>query len=96
MYAHIHDFICCPNPSSQIGGIFLPESRSGQECRPASARSKHLYLPSLIPGVQVDAGQDWVEYVFADGDHWCDSGVNKTAKVEEVEEFEQFEQFEQF
>lgn len=56
------------------------------------ACDKHLYLPSLISGVQVDAGQDWVEYVFADGDHWRDSGVNKTAKLEQFEQVDQVDQ----
>ena len=44
-----------------------------------TACDKHLYLPSLIPGEQRDAGEDWVEYVLPDGNHWRDVGINKTA-----------------
>ena len=44
-----------------------------------TACERHLYLPALIPGEQADAGEDWVEYVFPDGAHWRDMGINKTA-----------------
>lgn len=37
----------------------------------------HLYLPPLVPGEQVDAGEDWVEYRFADGARWRDTGFDK-------------------
>jgi hypothetical protein len=33
---------------------------------------KHLYLPSLVPGQQVDAGEDWIEYQMNDGIVWRD------------------------
>ena len=39
---------------------------------------RHLYLPSLIPGQQVDAGEDWVEYQLPGGDRWRDVGINKS------------------
>jgi hypothetical protein len=36
----------------------------------------HLYLPPLVPGQQVDAGVDWVDYQFPGG-RWRDAGFNK-------------------
>jgi len=36
----------------------------------------HLYIPSLIHGEQVDAGQDWVKYWMPDETEWID-GVTK-------------------
>ena len=32
----------------------------------------HLYIPDLVAGVQVDAGDDWVEYEMRDGARWRD------------------------
>jgi hypothetical protein len=34
----------------------------------------HLFIPSLIPGDQIDAGDDWVEYQMPDGSVWRDGG----------------------
>lgn len=39
----------------------------------------HLYLPDLVPGEQIDAGDDWVSYKMADGSTWRD-GVAETVK----------------
>ena len=39
----------------------------------------HLFVPALVPAEQVDAGPDWVEYVFAGGNRWRDTGMNKYA-----------------
>lgn len=50
-------------------GLAVSEQRAG--C-PA-----HLYLPSLIQGEQIDAGDDWVEYRLKDGAVWRDGGSNK-------------------
>lgn len=44
-----------------------------------AACAHHLFLPPLVPGRQVDAGQDWVEYEFASGNRWRDTGMNKYA-----------------
>lgn len=41
------------------------------------ACSLHLFIPSLIPGQQTDAGADWVEYRLPDGNLWRDVGKNK-------------------
>ena len=38
---------------------------------------QHLYLPPLVPAVQVDAGDDWVDYEFPSGQRWRDGGLNK-------------------
>ena len=43
----------------------------------------HLYLPPLVPGEQVDAGEDWVEYRFADASRWRDTGFDKYAHATE-------------
>ncbi len=40
---------------------------------------KHLYLPSLVPGDQVDANESerWVQYLLRDGTEWIDRGAIK-------------------
>ncbi len=43
--------------------------------------SQHLYIPNLVPGEQVDAGEDWVEYRLPDGQVWRDHGRCKQAEV---------------
>ena len=32
----------------------------------------HLFIPSIVPGVQEDAGDDWVSYRMRDGSEWVD------------------------
>nr|WP_203072360.1 PD-(D/E)XK nuclease family protein [Roseomonas ponticola] len=32
----------------------------------------HLYIPDLVPGLQLDAGEDWVSYRLPDGSTWRD------------------------
>jgi hypothetical protein len=39
--------------------------------------TQHLYLPPLVPGEQIDAGCDWVEYRLPGGQRWRDTGSNK-------------------
>jgi hypothetical protein len=46
-------------------------SRRDQEAGCAA----HLYIPDLVPGEQVDAGEDWVGYRLADGTTWRDGGL---------------------
>jgi hypothetical protein len=36
-----------------------------------------------VPGEQVDAGEDWVEYQFADASRWRDTGFDKYAHATE-------------
>jgi len=40
----------------------------------------HLYLPDLVPGEQIDAGDDWVAYRMADGSTWRDGVTAEAAK----------------
>jgi len=40
---------------------------------------RHLYLPALVPGEQIDAGEGWVEYRFGNGGRWRDTGFDKRA-----------------
>jgi hypothetical protein len=42
---------------------------------------RHLFIPQLVPGEQVDAGEDWVEYRFSDGARWRDVGIDKRASA---------------
>ena len=46
-----------------------------------AACARHLFIPSLVPGQQVDAGEDWVEYAFASGYRWRDTGRTKYANT---------------
>lgn len=40
----------------------------------------HLYLPELVPGEQIDAGDDWVGYRMADGSTWRDGVAAEAVK----------------
>ncbi|MCA3380183.1 MAG: PD-(D/E)XK nuclease family protein [Roseomonas sp.] len=42
----------------------------------AQGCAAHLFIPDLVPGEQVDAGDDWVSYQMRDGSEWRD-GVGK-------------------
>ena len=44
------------------------------------ACDKHLYIPDLVPGEQIDAGTDWVSYRLPSGDLWRDSGRHKLSE----------------
>ena len=35
----------------------------------------HLFVPDLVPGTPIDAGEDWVAYRLADGRRWVDGGA---------------------
>ncbi|MCC7253832.1 oxidoreductase [Hyphomicrobium sp.] len=35
--------------------------------------ASHLFLPDLVPGIQMDAGETWVEYELRDGTLWRDA-----------------------
>ncbi|GGC63867.1 hypothetical protein GCM10011504_47600 [Siccirubricoccus deserti] len=64
----------CLHASAVEGGAWhcarhgVALSRQDQE-RGCSA---HLYIPDLVPGEQVDAGEDWVSYRLPDGSEWRD------------------------
>ena len=55
-------------------------NKSLTEINQRTACTHHLYLPPLVPGRQVDAGEGWVEYEFADGLRWRDVGLNKNTQ----------------
>ena len=55
-------------------------NKSLTEVDQRTACTHHLYLPPLVPGRQVDAGEGWVEYEFADGVRWRDVGLNKNTQ----------------
>ena len=55
-------------------------NKSLTEVNQRTACTHHLYLPPLVPGRQVDAGEGWVEYEFADGLRWRDVGLNKNTQ----------------
>jgi len=44
-----------------------------------SGCGNHLYLPDLVPGEQVDSGEDWVSYTMPDGTTWRD-GVQEASR----------------
>jgi hypothetical protein len=46
----------------------VPLSRRDQEAGCAA----HLYVPDLVRGEQLDAGEDWVSYRLPDGSEWRD------------------------
>jgi len=48
----------------QQHGLDVREQRQG--C------AAHLYIPGLVAGEQVDAGEDWVSYRLRDGQEWRD------------------------
>jgi hypothetical protein len=50
-----------------------------------AACAVHLFIPALVPGMQIDAGEDWVEYEFASGNRWRDTGRTKYANTYEGE-----------
>jgi hypothetical protein len=55
------------------------EERPLSEAEQRTGCKHHLYIPDLVPGEQVDAGADWVEYRLPDGRLWRDHGSNKLA-----------------
>ena len=52
--------------------------RGLSEAEQRTACASHLFIPSLVPGEQVDAGEGWVEYEFAPGHRWRDTGKVKS------------------
>jgi hypothetical protein len=44
----------------------------------------HLLIPDLVPGVPIDAGDDWVAYRLTDGSSWIDGAgtVSRPATAE--------------
>jgi hypothetical protein len=42
---------------------------------------RHLFIPNLVPGEQVDAGEDWVSYRMRDGSEWRDGVPARPATI---------------
>jgi hypothetical protein len=40
----------------------------------------HLFIPDLIRGEQIDAGEEWVSYRMPDGSTWIDGAKKEDAK----------------
>lgn len=57
------------------------EQRRLSEPDQRAACDRHLYIPDLVPGEQIDAGADWVSYRLPDGSGWRDHGRCKQAEV---------------
>ena len=51
-----------------------PLTQQGQEAGCAA----HLFIPDLVPGEQLDAGEDWVSYRMRDGSEWRDGVSART------------------
>ena len=70
---------CLDSTPIQGGWRCERQDRSLSEADQRRGCAHHLYLPPLVPGEQFDAGEDWVEYRFADGSRWRDIGFDKFA-----------------
>lgn len=67
----------CLHSSIADNGLWLCE-KNGHLMKPKeqSGCDDHLYLPGLVPGEQIDAGADWVEYMV-NGKVWRDGKATK-------------------
>ena len=50
-------------------------------CDQDAGCAAHLYVPDLVPGEQVDAGEDWVSYRLRDGSEWRDGVPERPSTV---------------
>lgn len=75
--AAIHCRSCLHSSPIEGGWHCARHDRPLDEGAQRRACPQHLYLPALVPGQQVDAGTDWVEYQFAGGHRWRDTGLPK-------------------
>lgn len=71
----------CLHSSVADNGLWLCEKR-GHLMKPKeqSGCDDHLYLPGLVPGEQIDAGADWVEYRI-NGEIWRDGKAKNPRPV---------------
>ena len=56
-----------------LADIALDQQKSGCD--------RHLYVPDLVSGEQIDAGDDWVKYRLKDGSEWVDKGDQSRSSV---------------
>ena len=72
---------CTPRPSRMAAGIARGTARRSTRREQEAGCAAHLYIPDLVPGEQIDAGEDWVSYRLPDGTEWRD-GVPAAARPE--------------
>ena len=64
-----------PPPSPTVSAIYARHQAALSRRDQDAGCAAHLYIPDLVPGEQVDAGEDWVGYRLADGTAWRDGGL---------------------
>lgn len=82
--AEINCRTCLHSAPVEGGWHCIAHQRPISESEQRTACAQHLYLPALVPGEQVDAGEGWVEYLFGEGLRWRDTGIDKVGSVEEA------------
>ena len=80
--AEINCRTCLHSAPVEGGWHCTAHQRPISESEQRTACAQHLYLPALVPGEQVDAGEGWVEYLFGEGLRWRDTGIDKVGSVE--------------
>lgn len=45
----------------------------------------HLFLPDVVPGEQIDAGDDWVAYTLRDGKRWVNQEKKAAVEPEQID-----------
>lgn len=66
----------CLSVTPTVDAMWLCE-RHGNTLEPKEQKAgcdKHLYVPALVPGEQIDATEDTVLYRMPDGSEWVDDG----------------------
>ena len=80
--AEINCRTCLHSAPVEGGWHCTAHQRPISDAEQRTACAQHLYLPALVPGEQVDAGEGWVEYLFGEGLRWRDTGFDKLGNVE--------------
>ena len=80
--AEINCRTCLHSAPVEGGWHCTAHQRPLSDAEQRTACAQHLYLPALVPGEQVDAGEGWVEYLFGEGLRWRDTGFDKVGNVE--------------
>ena len=80
--AEINCRTCLHSAPVEGGWHCTAHQRPISDAEQRTACAQHLYLPALVPGEQVDAGEGWVEYLFGEGLRWRDTGIDKVSHGE--------------
>ena len=80
--AEINCRTCLHSAPVEGGWHCTAHQRPISDSEQRTACAQHLYLPALVPGEQVDAGEGWVEYLFGEGLRWRDTGFDKVSHGE--------------